>query len=97
MERRGPHTLEYETLWDNMLRHLAVGVNNIHMALDCDVVIGGFLSEYLGPYLPRLREYTAGASCVVPDASYLHLSNLRRHTVPLGVALHFVVEFLECL
>ncbi len=95
MERRGPHALEYETLWDNMLRHLAIGVNNIHMALDCDVVIGGFLSEYLGPYLTRLREYTAGTNYVVSDASYLHLSTLRRHTVPLGVALHFVTDFLE--
>jgi len=95
MEQHGPRAQEYEALWDNMLRHLAIGINNIHMALDCDVVIGGFLSEYLGPYLPRLREYTAGVNYVVPDAGYLHLSTLRRHTVPLGVALHFVIDFLE--
>jgi len=95
MEQRGPHALQYEALWDNMLRHLAIGVNTIHMALDCDVVIGGFLSEFLGPYLPRLREYAAGLNYVAPDAGYLHLSTLRRHTVPLGVALHFVTDFLE--
>ncbi|MCI9170378.1 MAG: hypothetical protein HFF42_05525 [Lawsonibacter sp.] len=78
-----------------MLRHLAIGINNIHMALDCDVVLGGTLSEFLGPYLPRLREYAAGINYVVPDAGYLQLSTLRRHTVPLGVALHFIVDFLE--
>ena len=86
---------EYEALWDNMLRHLAIGVNNIHMALDCDVVLGGFLSEFLGPYLPRLKEYAAGVNPFEDDAEYLHLSTLRRHTVPLGVALHFVVDFLD--
>lgn len=95
LERRGPRYEEYEALWDNMLRHLAIGINNIHMALDCDVVLGGILSEFLAPYLPRLREYTAGINYIVPDAGYLHLSTLRRHTVPLGVALHFVVDFLE--
>lgn len=95
LERRGPRHEEYEALWDNMLRHLAIGINNIHMALDCDVVVGGILSEFLGPYLPRLREYAAGINFVVPDAGYLQLSTLRRHTVPLGVALHFIVEFLE--
>lgn len=95
MERHGPQSREYEALWDNMLRHLAIGVNNIHMALDCDVVIGGSLSEHLEPYMSRLREYTAGANNLVPDAGYLHLSTLRRHTVPLGVALHFVTEFLD--
>lgn len=95
LERRGPRAGEYEALWDNMLRHLAIGVNNIHMALDCDVMLGGVLSEFLSPYLPRLREYTAGINFIVSDASYLHLSTLRRHTVSLGVALHFVTEFLE--
>lgn len=95
LERRDGQYEEYEALWDNMLRHLAIGVNNIHMALDCDVVLGGILSEFLSPYLPRLREYAAGINYIVPDASYLHLSTLRRHTVPLGVALHFVVDFLE--
>lgn len=97
LEQRGPGCEEYEALWDNMLRHLAIGINNIHMALDCDVVLGGTLSEFLAPYLPRLREYTAGINYIVPDAGYLHLSTLRRHTVPLGAALGFVTDFLENL
>lgn len=89
------HDPECELLWDNMLRHLAIGVNNIRMALDCDVVLGGFLSEFLGPYLPRLKEYAAGNNPFEQNADYLYLSTLRRHTVPLGVALHFIVDFLD--
>lgn len=95
MERRGPEHVEYEELWDNMLRHLAIGVCNIRMALDCDVVLGGFLSEFLAPYLPRLKEYVAGITPFEDDTGYLQLSTLRRHTAPLGVALHFIVDFLE--
>ncbi len=89
------HDPESEFLWDNMLRHLAIAVYNIRMTLDCDVVLGGFLSEFLGPYLPRLKEYAAANNPFEKNAEYLHLSTLRRHTVPLGVALHFVTEFLE--
>lgn len=95
LEKHTPGAKEYEALWDNMLRHLAIGINNIHMILDCDVVLDGVLSEFLSPYLPRLREYVAGINYIAPDASYLHLSTLRHHTVPLGVALHFIVDFLE--
>ena len=95
MERRGPEHVEYEELWDNMLRHLAIGVCNLRMALDCDVVLGGFLSEFLAPYLPRLEEDVAGITPFEDDTGYLQLSTLRRHTVPLGVALHFIVDFLE--
>ena len=91
------HDPECELLWDNMLRHLAAGVYNIRMSLDCDVVLGGFLSEFLGPYLPRLKEYAAANNPFEKDAEYLHLSTLRRHTVPLGVALHFITDFLGTL
>jgi len=89
------HDPECGQLWDNMLRHLAVAVSNIRMTLDCDVVLGGILSEFLAPYLPRLREYAAANSPFERDAGYVHLSTLRRHTASLGVALHFVSEFLE--
>ena len=95
LEQGGTQYAEYEALWDNMLRHLAIGICNIRMTLDCDVVLGGFLSEFLAPYLPRLKEYVAGINPFESDTGYLHLSTLRRHTVPLGVALHFIVDFLE--
>ena len=89
------HDPDCSHLWDNMLRHLAIAVYNIRMSLDCDVVLGGFLSEFLAPYMPRLKEYAAGNNPFEDDTDYLHLSTLRRHTVPLGVALHFVADFVE--
>lgn len=82
-------------LWDHILRYLAIGISNIRMAFDCDVVLGGVLSEFLGPYLPRLREYIAGNSPFEQTSDYLRLSTLRHHTVPLGVALHFIADFIE--
>ena len=89
------HELNYEILWHDFLRHLAIGINNIRMALDCDVVLGGFLTEYMTPYFPLLKEYAAAINTFESNADYLHLSVLRKHMVPLGVALHFVVEFLD--
>lgn len=88
------HNPEYEALWGDVLRHLAIGINNIHMALDCDVVLGGFLTHYLPPYLPLLKEQVAAGNTFSDSADFLHLSILRQHSVPLGVALHFIVEFL---
>lgn len=95
IERHGPGYQEYSALWENMLRHLAIGISNIRMALDCDVVIGGRLREFLPPYLPRLKEYVSGIDPFGSGADYLQLSALRRHAVPLGVALHFVVDFIN--
>lgn len=88
------HNLKYEMLWNDLLRHLAVGINSIRMILDCDVVLGGFLSEYIAPYLPRLKEYLSAMNIFEPNAEYLHLSR-RRNTVPVGAALYFITKFLE--
>jgi predicted NBD/HSP70 family sugar kinase len=88
---------EYAALWDDMLRHLAIGVNNVRMALDCDVVLGGFMTQFMEPYLPLLREYVAACNPFEPDAEYLRLSRFSRHPVPLGVALHYIKDFVETI
>ena len=86
---------EYSALWRDFLFHLAVGVGNIRMALDCTVVLGGFMSQFLDPYLPMLREFAAANDPFERRADYLQLSVLRSHAVPLGAALHFIQEFLD--
>lgn len=89
------HEWSYELLWNDLLRHLAVGIGNIRMALDCDVVLGGFLTQYLSPYLSLLRHYVMSNNPFEQDAEYVQLGVLSKHTVPLGAALHFVQDFLD--
>lgn len=89
------HVPEYETIWTDVLRHLAIGIANIRMALDCDVVLGGFLSQFLPPYMPMLKNYVVASSTFEENADFLHLTALPRHSAPLGGALHFVRKFLD--
>lgn len=89
------HEPELEALWFDMLRHLAIGINNIHMALDCDVVLGGLLSEYLPPYLEALKRYVLAGCPFETDAGFVQLSTLRKHIAPLGAALHFIREYVN--
>ena len=86
---------EYAALWKDFLFHLAIGASNIRMALDCTVVLGGFMSQYLDPYLPMLREYAAANDPFERRADYLQLGILRSHAVPLGAARHFIRDFLD--
>ena len=77
-----------------LLRHLAVAVHDVRMMFDCDVVLGGFLSEYLLPYLDVLRDYVRALDPFSDSADYVQLSRLRRHITPLGAALYFLRAFL---
>ena len=90
----GDHSPEHETLLYDLLRHLAIGIHDIHMALDCDVVLGGFLTSYLGPWIPALETYVAAYSPFGEDTSFVQ-SSVLRHIAPLGAALFFIREFVD--
>ena len=94
-QRVEAHDPECEAMLFDMLRHLAVGVNSIHLTLDCDVILGGFFSEFLSPYLPVLRRYVLSGNPFEENADFVQLSSLRRHITPLGAALHFIREFVS--
>ncbi len=85
----------YRALWHDLLRHMAIGINNIRMALDCDVVLGGFLTQYLEPYLPEIRQIAAELNTFDNDADYIKLCRYPKRASTLGVALHFINEFIE--
>ena len=89
------HIPEYEELLYDMLRHLATAINTISMTLDCDVVLGGFFSEYLQPYLPMLKRYVLAGNPFAENADHVQLSTVPHHITPLGAALYFIREFIE--
>ena len=89
------HRPDYEALLYDMLRHLAIGLNSIRMTLDCDIIIGGFLSEYLQPYLDILRGYVHALDAFSENANYVQLSRVPHHITPLGAALYFIRDFIE--
>lgn len=85
----------YRTLLDDYLRHLAIGIHNIRLALDCDVVLGGFMAKFLEPYLLQLRDQLAQLDPFDAAGAYLHLSRYPKHAALIGAALYFVKQFLD--
>ena len=74
---------------------MAVAINSIRMTLDCDVVLGGSLSEYLLPYLPAIRRYVLAGNPFEENADFVQFSILRHHITPLGASLYFIRDFVE--
>lgn len=89
------NSTEHHQLWDDLLQHLALGIANIRMAFDCDIVLGGFLAPYMEPFMPLLKEYVAESDIFEHSASYLRLCKYPTHANALGAALHFILEFID--
>ena len=86
---------ELQEIWDDYIKHLAIGVHNIRMALDCRIVIGGEISSFLVPHMPRLCRMVAACDPFAADCDYVSLAKYSGVGAPLGTALHFVKDFLD--
>lgn len=87
--------LAYQTLWKDYLRHLASALATIRMVFDCRIVLGGYVAQYLTPFLKELRGLTASRDPFDDEAEYISLCHYPKHAVPLGAALHFINLFVE--
>ena len=65
------------------------------MAFDCNVILGGFVSAYIEPYLPALREKAAALSPFETDGSYIRLGRFPTKAGMMGVAWHFTKQFID--
>lgn len=82
-------------LWEDYLDDLAVGISNIHTALDCDIVLGGLLSQYLEEWLLALKQRLKHLDPLQEEADYLHLCRYYGKSNRMGAALRFIDAFLD--
>ncbi len=74
-------------VWDRYLDHLALAINNIRAALDLDVIIGGYLGRYIGPYLEDLKRRAAWRNMFEGTGDYLLASTQVCEAAAVGAAL----------
>lgn len=86
---------DYRELWDDVMRHLSMGIHDLRMAYDCDVILGGSVSKYLPPYLDQLKEMTAKHNPFDQSTDFLKLGKYPTKAGMRGVAWHFINEFIS--
>lgn len=88
--------------WDAFLGYLAMAINNLHMVVDCSIILGGHLAPYLTSedisHLHKLvQENTAfpeDEPFILPG-HYKTQNNHKTHVIALGAALPYIREFLN--
>ena len=83
-------------IWEDYKHHLATGVHNIRMVLDCDVILGGFMAEHMEPYIPEIREILAEEDPFDSEnGNYLRSSLHPKYSSIIGVAMNLIREFIS--
>ncbi len=86
----------YLERWNTFLDHLAFSINNIHLVLNREFIIGGHISPYLHEedleYLHvKVHEKTAFPS----KERFIYISRSPANGVPIGAAIPYLQSFLN--
>ncbi len=81
--------------WDSYTDYLAIAVNNIHMVLDCDIVLGGYVGSYMGAHLQDIWDKVSERNTFGEKESYVRACNYKVAAAALGAALKITESFVS--
>lgn len=92
LEREEP---EFVRAWEEYMKYLSIAVNNLHMVLDCDIVLGGYVGSYLEVHMGEIRKKVAERNTFSGDGSFVRPCNYKVGAAALGAALQVIETFIE--
>lgn len=84
--------------WTAYLDYLAMALNNLHMVLDCSIILGGHIAPYLTKQdidvlFSKLQDRTAFPE----EENFIRIGAQENNTVASGAAIPFIRTFLETI
>ncbi|MCI7813205.1 MAG: ROK family transcriptional regulator [Lachnospiraceae bacterium] len=86
---------EAQKLWDQYTTYLASAVNNIHMVLDCDIILGGYVGSYIENYLQDVRDKVSKRNTFSEDGTFVKACSYKVGAAALGAARNVIENFTE--
>ena len=86
---------EAARIWDSYTSYLAIAVNNIHMVLDCDIILGGYVGSCIGAHLGELWDKVAGRNTFGEKDPFVKGCNYKVAAAALGAALKVIETFVS--
>lgn len=84
-----------KTAWEDYLDYLATAVNNLRMAFDCSVILGGYVGAYMEDHINDLRKRAAELNTFEGDGSYIKVCGYRMEAAAVGAALLHIAPFID--
>lgn len=86
---------EEQHRWEEYIDILSSAIDNMHMLVDCDVVLGGHLGPYILEKDVQELNRLAKENCAFPESrAYIKLGKCPAAVVAIGAALSYVSTFL---
>ncbi len=88
----------YKKRWDRYLDYLATAIDNFHMVVNSNVILGGTLARYLvEDDIECLHQIILGKSAFPTTVKYISISNYSNLPACIGAALPFAKNYLDSI
>lgn len=84
-----------EPIWDEYLKDLAIGITQMRMILDCDVVLGGYVGAYMEKHLTRLQREVQRLSPFGDKGEFIQTCRYKKSASAVGAALPYIEKFID--
>ena len=85
------------TRWKEYLHYLVITINTVRMLFDCSIVIGGYLGQYIEPYLDEIRQLVQQEDPFCDNADYLSVCVCKSEASATGGALMLIDQFIKTI
>lgn len=86
---------ELTDMWETYTSYLAAALNNIHMVLDCDIILGGYVGSYTEPHMQSIWSKVAQRNTFEEDGRFVKSCRYKVGAAALGAALNVIEMFIE--
>ncbi len=77
----------FSLVWDTYVQNLCTAINNLRMAFDCDIMIGGYVGQYISPYFPKIKTILSELNTFENSGDYLIPCRYKSEAAAVGAAL----------
>lgn len=88
-------TGEYRRIWEEYMYDLAIVVDNLRMCFDCEVVLGGYVGNYMEPYIEQFRAIAAAKNIFGGSGAYVRVCRYREEASAFGAALYQIEKYIS--
>lgn len=82
-------------LWNRYTSYLAIAVNNIHMVLDCDIILGGYVGSYAEARIQDIWEKVSERNTFAESRPFVKACSYQVGAAALGAALRVTEDFVR--
>ncbi|WEG13436.1 ROK family transcriptional regulator [Pullulanibacillus sp. KACC 23026] len=88
----------YLERWNSFLDHLALSINNIHLVINREFILGGHITPYLNESdIQLLHEKVDERTAFPSNESFIYISRSPEYGVTIGAAIPFIQSFLNSI